>query len=340
MCEQVSGGRAIEMACEEISLFFFAVGILYLLLVFFAIQVRNLNRWWSIYVKHRLLRPRDVRAPPLNGSKQEHQVHLTRDCCFPAPSTPLFQHHSADNVVQPSSATSVSSAIPRSETPDTVSTSGKSRGSLTSTAVDTGRQQSPLQDRHYNHIGTVSAAAVAGRGRRAPKWAATIVEDDGNTTASATTASSAGLTGRQKLESKDDGAPSGRFVGQTGSSDIADRSLHLSESRNGPVSSQSRQRRFPSCPALQDALAGSRRVSVGGEDSKECVPEAAVTAPTSPAAAVVMSREPSAGPMAAGAKDEVGWPGNLRFQYGRTSLTGREHPALKSIARCLKLRSP
>ena len=62
MCEQVSGGRAIEMACEEISLFFFAVGILYLLLVFFAIQVRNLNRWWSIYVKHRLLRPRDVRS--------------------------------------------------------------------------------------------------------------------------------------------------------------------------------------------------------------------------------------------------------------------------------------
>ena len=30
----------MEIACEEISLFFFAVGILYLLLVFFAVQVR------------------------------------------------------------------------------------------------------------------------------------------------------------------------------------------------------------------------------------------------------------------------------------------------------------
>lgn len=37
--DQVSGGRGIEIACGEISLFFFAVGILYLLLVFFAIQV-------------------------------------------------------------------------------------------------------------------------------------------------------------------------------------------------------------------------------------------------------------------------------------------------------------
>ena len=38
--DQVSGGSALEIACGEISLFFFAVGILYLLLVFFAIQVK------------------------------------------------------------------------------------------------------------------------------------------------------------------------------------------------------------------------------------------------------------------------------------------------------------
>jgi len=37
--DQVSGSEGIEIACGEISLLFFAVGILYLLLVFFAIQV-------------------------------------------------------------------------------------------------------------------------------------------------------------------------------------------------------------------------------------------------------------------------------------------------------------
>lgn len=37
--QQVSGSESIDMACGEISLLFFAVGILYLLLVFFAIQV-------------------------------------------------------------------------------------------------------------------------------------------------------------------------------------------------------------------------------------------------------------------------------------------------------------
>lgn len=39
--QQVGGGEVIEIVCGEISLFFFAVGILYLMLVFFAIQVHH-----------------------------------------------------------------------------------------------------------------------------------------------------------------------------------------------------------------------------------------------------------------------------------------------------------
>lgn len=42
---QVSGSRGVEIACAEISLAFFAVGILYQLLVFFAIQVLYTQRW-------------------------------------------------------------------------------------------------------------------------------------------------------------------------------------------------------------------------------------------------------------------------------------------------------
>lgn len=38
---QVNGGGGIRVAHDNISLFFFAVGILYQLLVFFAIQVRQ-----------------------------------------------------------------------------------------------------------------------------------------------------------------------------------------------------------------------------------------------------------------------------------------------------------
>ena len=207
--------------------------------------------------------------------------------------------------MQPSSAPSASTAPARPATPDTVSTGGESGGSGTGTA---------LQDR----VETVPAAVVAGWGRRPPNMSSRVAPDDADSPVAAATSSSVLHEGRAALEiiddDDDDDVPTGEDVWQSGVSNIADRSLVLSESRNGLVPGPSQQQRFSSDRAHQSALAGSSQIPGSGEISEGCVPEAAVTAPTSPTAAILTFGQTSPGKTAAGAKDEVGWAGST-FSY-------------------------
>ena len=253
--------------------------------------------------------------------RAKHRVDPSPSVAFPprpAPPASHFQHHSADNIVQPSSATSVSSAAPRSETPDAVSTRGERRGSGTSATVDSRRQQSTLQDHHFfNHNKTISAAILPRPGRRPPEMSATIVEDDGDTPVSTATSSCVLRAGREELESEVDGALSARDAGQSEASNIAARSPSYSESRNGRVPGQPRQHLLSPGRARQDSVAGSRRVSVGGNISEDRAPEAAVIAPASRTAGAVTSRQTSASTTATEAVDEVGWPGNLLSQCAK-----------------------
>lgn len=176
------------------------------------------------------------------------------------------------------------------------STGGESQGSGTGVR----QQQSPLEDHRYHRDETVPAAVVAAWGHRLPKVSARIVEDDG------------GIT------------PAGRDVEQSGTFDITARSPSFSESRKGAFSGPSKQHGFSSGLARQhDAASGSGRVPVGGIVSEKCLPQAAVTAPASPAAAGVTSTQTSAGAMVRGATDEVVRPGTLLLSLLTHNKEGR-----------------
>ena len=241
--------------------------------------------------------PRGIRAPRLIGSRQAPSTPI-RSCCVPAPSTSHFQHHSANNVAQSSSAASVG---PRRATPGAMSTGGESPGSGTGTAVDSRRPQSPLQDNRYHHDKPVSAGAVAGWGRQRGSVEPVLVA----------TSSCIQRSGREELESKDDGTPMESDLGQSGASNVAACSPSFSESWTGRASGPSQQRCFSSGTAHQNAMSGSRQDPVGGKVSENCVPEAAGPVPAAPQATRVASRQASARSMARGAIDEVGWPGTL-----------------------------
>lgn len=226
-------------------------------------------------------------------------------CCAFTPSTWHYQHHSANNVVQPSSATFAGTVAPRRETPGIVNAGGGSWDGGTGTAGDSRRQQSPHQDHH--HDVAVSAAVVAGWGRRPPKLSTGVEEVDGDVPVPADTSSRVLRAGREELESKDDVAPAGRDVGQSGASNIIGRSPSFYGSCKGPVSSPSQRRCFSSGLEHQDAVSASRRASVCGQVSSQCVNmEAGVTASAAPAAAVVAPTQAPGRTMTRGAIDEVG----------------------------------
>ncbi|CAM9174310.1 unnamed protein product [Ectocarpus sp. 12 AP-2014] len=66
---QVSGTESVELACREISLFFFAVGCLYLLLVFFAIQHNSADN-----VEHPSSAAARLSADPTPDTSTDHRV--------------------------------------------------------------------------------------------------------------------------------------------------------------------------------------------------------------------------------------------------------------------------
>ncbi|CBJ31279.1 conserved unknown protein [Ectocarpus siliculosus] len=66
---QVSGTESVELACREISLFFFAVGCLYLLLVFFAIQHNSADN-----VEHPSVAAARLSVDPTPDTSTDHRV--------------------------------------------------------------------------------------------------------------------------------------------------------------------------------------------------------------------------------------------------------------------------
>eukprot|EP00752_Nemacystus_decipiens_P007861 g7023.t1 len=243
---QVSGGRNIEIACGEISLFFFAVGILYLTLVFFAIQ-----------------------------------------------------QHSADNIMQPSSATSAGTETftPPRAAADAISKGGGGNGGGGGggggggpcAAGDSRRQQRPREGHQYHGHKGVSAAVVSGWGNRPPVRPARIEEgeDDGSVPVAATASSGINIlsAGNEEVESKDD-ITTARYVGRSGGGNVAARSPSFPESWKKPASSPSQQHCLYSGVVRQDEASGTTRVPVDGEVLERVLEEGATTAPAAPAPAV------------------------------------------------------